>query len=444
MARNQGYLVSYIAKLSEYCDVLLLKGAYHIGIDEIVRNINDGKINYINLASPIVKSRIKDNPDAFVKHLDKRRINVLNNIQCLPEIIQYLQSLYSNLKSKGSTSELKTIIGTCAEIPELEDLNLLLAEKMFTSNLYPSSVAEATGYSANILDKLYAKTLHRDVYARTRLHEMVKSATFVKFSPDNPDYFDELLNLILNQNIGALYHLNSPSKAVKIMIGLANYIGRETLHERICMDTDLDDITYPSYYQSILDSFVGFELRPYSPPSENDSGDPPCDEDLEQEEYETRRFYFIDCNFLAYLKGKTINRRIFGDFILFYQILTNFVISELKKISSAQAGAELWYIHRPDCEIDVMLTREGNNAIGFRIRGNDQILEKDLKHFGVFRQIMGPRFKRGYVIYLGNEIRKLDEDVYALPISYLWSDYETRLGEFDDDQEASREDAQAV
>ena len=431
MARDQGYLVSYIAKLTEYCDVLLLKGAYHIGIDEIVRNINEGQINYINLSSPLIKAEIKDDPDGFISRLDRRRINVLNNIQCLPEITQNLISLYSHLKSRNELGGMKVIIGTCAEIRQLDDLNQILSEKMFVNNLYPTSAAEAAGYNANILDKLYAVRLHHDIYPRASLPKVMKSATFAKYSEDNPDYFDDLLNLILNQNVGSLYHLNSPSKAVKIMMGLGNYIGRVAEHERICVDTDLDDITYPSYYQSLLDSFLGFEVRPYT--GDRSLLDDSEDEEGGGEDYEERKFYFIDCNFLAYIKGKIISRRTEGDFVLFCQLLNNFVVSELKKISSAQAGAELWYIDQPDCKIDVMLTREGTNAIGFRIRGNDQILPKDIEHFRAFRELLGSKFTRGYVLYLGKDIRKLDDDVYALPLNYLWSDYEQRLGDLEDD-----------
>jgi hypothetical protein len=80
-----------------------------------------------------------------------------------------------------------------------------------------------------------------------------------------------------------------------------------------------------------------------------------------------------------------------------------------------------------------MLTREGTNAIGFRIRGNDQILPKDIEHFRAFRELLGSKFTRGYVLYLGKDIRKLDDDVYALPLNYLWSDYEQRLGDLEDD-----------
>ncbi len=433
MARDHGYLVSYIAKLSEYCDVLLLKGAYHIGIDEIVRNINDGKINYINLASPIVKSLIKDSTNNFMQQLDKRKINVLNNIQCLPEIVPYLQGLYSTLLAKDQSSKLKVIIGTCAEIPQLDDLKQILAEKMFTNNLFPSSVAEALNYNANILDKLYVKHLSHDSYSKVKLYEMMKKATFVKFRENDPDYFDELLNLILNQNVGALYHLNSPSKAVKIMLGLSEYVGRITPHDRVCINTDLDDITYPSYYQSILDSFVGFELRPYTDNESLDSDDESMDPD-EYEDAEERKFYFIDCNFLAYLKGTKIDKHTAGDFMLYYQLLNNFVTSELKKVSSSQAGVELWYIEQEDCKMDIVMTREGSNAIGIRIRANDQILDKDIEHFRVFKQIMGDKFTRGYVIYLGREIQKLDEDVYALPINYLWSDCEVHGEPFEQER----------
>ena len=47
------------------------------------------------------------------------------------EITQNLISLYSHLKSRNELGGMKVIIGTCAEIRQLDDLNQILSEKMF-------------------------------------------------------------------------------------------------------------------------------------------------------------------------------------------------------------------------------------------------------------------------------------------------------------------------
>ncbi len=422
MARDQSYLVSYISKLTQYCDVLLLKGAYRIGMDEIVRNVNNGNINYVNLASPLIKAEIKEDPDKFISKLEHQKINVLNNIQYLPEIIPYLQSLYSTYKREGKLGLMKIIISTCADIHTFEGLQQILAEKMFIANLYPASTAEALGYNANILDKLYSKNLSPCHFAGLTVAQAMTKATFVNF-PDEyqDDYFDEFLNSILNQNISSLYNLNSPSKTVKIMTELTNFIGRITPHGRICRTIALDDITYPHYYQGIIDSFIGFELSsiPHQWLTETEQSSEP---DSCSHHKNNTKFYFIDSNLLAYLKGTVINRKIQGDFITFNQLYQNFVVSELRKITSANAGISLWFMQEPQCRMDVVITREDQSAIGFKIRGNDQITDKDLQEFANFRQLLGDRFFRGYVIYLGSELKEVQENIYALPINFLWSD----------------------
>ncbi len=418
MARDQSYLVSYISKLTQYCDVLLLKGAYRIGIDEIVRNINNSNVNYINFASPLIKAAIKENPESLIANLDRNRINVINNIQYLPEIIPYLQSLYSSYKKEGRSGVMKIVIGTCADIKTFEDLHQLLAEKMFINNLYPASAAESYGYTSNILDKIYTQNLQHHFYGKNNITEAMSKATFVNFPNKYQDeYFDDFLNNVLNQNISSLYNLNSPSKTIKIMQELANQIGRVTPHNRICHSIALDDITYPHYYQSILNSFIGFELE-HIPSSWL------SDQELQNCSYENigSKFYFIDSNLLAYLKDTTISHHTLGDFITFNHIYQNFVVSELRKITSSNAGIKLRYLQHNECKMDVIITREDQSAIGVKIRGNDQITDRDIQEFDKLKELLGNKFFRGYIIYLGSELKEIQENVYALPINYLWSD----------------------
>lgn len=440
MARDQGYLVSYIAKLTEYCDVLLLQGCYFIGIDKLIKSINKGKVRYINLSSPLVNAIVKDDPEKFVNELSCEEINVISDIQYTPEIIPYIRSRYEkNLKSRYP-EKLSLIISTSARIDGLSSLTEIIAEKMFKTTLYTNSVAEVMNYPCNILDKLYQQNIQNAVYGTYKIHEIMGKASFTPLQTnaiEKKAFFDLLMNTILTQNFSFLYQLNSPSKATKIMVNLANKIGQEIDHRVICQEIRLDDITYPAYYHAILDSFLGFEI---SPLPENLYKKTSLEENeelennlIETEQYISKsselfekksKFFFMDANILAYLQGIVIDKTTYGDFIKFNQIFSNFIIAELAKITSSNAGVKLYYLNDGEFNFDIILTREGSKAIVFKIRSTDTCYESDIEKFDKLIERMGENFYRGYIIYLGRELHRLTDNIYALPVNYLWSDFE--------------------
>ena len=436
MARDQGYLVSYISKLTEYCDVLLLKSCYMIGIDEIVKNIINSDVNYINLASPVINSNIKDNPESFVASLSTDKVNVLNNIQYAPEIISFIRARYAHTQKIGSRERLKIIFATCAEIPYLKVLHEILQEKMFETKLYTSSVAEVKNYNTNILDNLYTPKIREGLYDDFDLYQIIKESSFpdLLHYKEPADFFDLLMNMIISENFSFLYKLNSPSKSIRLMESLAKYVGREISHRRICDEIRLDDITYPTYYQAILNSFLGFELfaLPKKLYVESEKNKDIWDEETKAEvakvsDYPEHcsKFYFIDANLLAYLLKVEINPKLYGNFVQFNQMFQNFVVAELIKNTSANIGSKLYYLHDEGVNFDVILTRENSNCIAFKIRSTDHYTQNDIDEFEKLREMLGEHFHRGYVIYLGKEVKQIAPDIYTIPLNYLWSSIKT-------------------
>lgn len=436
MARDRSYLVSYISKLTEYCDVLVLKGCYLIGKDEIVKNVNNSNIRYFNLASPVTNADIKDDPEGFVESLNDVKINVINNVQYAPEIIEFIRSRYIRIRKSGNFEHLKIIFATCAEMPQLDDLHEYLQEKMFETKLFTSSMAELVNYNNNVLDKLYSTKIKEGLYEPFNLYDVIKESSFPNLDHyDNPvDFFDLLLNIVISENFSFLYKLNSPSKSVRLMESLSKYIGRELSHRRICDEIRLDDTTYPHYYRAILNSYLGYELTPLPENLYKHSH-----KDLEAWEINLdyninnitdfkehkSKFYFIDATFLAYVQKTTIEPKLYGDFIQFNQIFQNFIVSELVKNTSANIGSRLHYLHDEGVNFDVILTRENSNCIAFKIRSTDTYTEKDLNEFSKLKELLGEHFYRGYIIYLGNEVRQIALDVYIIPVNYLWTSVST-------------------
>ena len=452
MARDQGYLVSYISKLTEYCDVLVLKGCYLIGIDEITRNVNNANVNYVNLASPVINADIKDDPEGFVNSLTVDKINVLNNIQYAPEIIRFIRARYAHIKQIHSVERLKIIFSTCAEIHYLDVLQEILQENMFETKLYPGSAAEAKNYNSNILDKLYSPKIREGLYESFDLYQIIKESSFpdLMHYANHTDFFDMLMNIIISENFSFLYKLNSPSKSVRLMQSLAKYVGRTVNHRRICQEIRLDDVTYPAYYHAIVNSFIGFEMsslpeRLYKADKKNIEIweiDNTEENKIINFQVHDKKFYFIDSNLLAYLLKTDINPKLYGNFVQFNQIFQNFVIAELVKNTSSYVGSHLYYLQDNNLNFDVIMTREDSNCLAFKIRSTDSYTQKDIDDFAKLKEMLDEHYYRGYLIYLGTEVKKLSDDVYAIPLNYLWSSIKTVYETSPENTDNTDEDAE--
>jgi len=104
----------------------------------------------------------------------------------------------------------------------------------------------------------------------------------------------------------------------------------------------------------------------------------------------------------------------------FCQILESFVVGELTAQSSwidDPPGLFHWRNASRD-EIDLLLVRK-TGIVGIEIKSSSQVDVKAFKHLQTFQRRYPNKFECGYVFYLGDEIVKFGESLWAVPIGLL-------------------------
>ncbi len=104
------------------------------------------------------------------------------------------------------------------------------------------------------------------------------------------------------------------------------------------------------------------------------------------------------------------------------RVLETFALLELTKQASWSEPAPRLYHYRTasGSEVDVVLEDEKGRVVGVEVKRAKTLGKRDLKGLWSLKEAAGERFLRGVVLYLGESILPLGENLYALPFSALW------------------------
>lgn len=104
------------------------------------------------------------------------------------------------------------------------------------------------------------------------------------------------------------------------------------------------------------------------------------------------------------------------------QYFETFVVTELlPHLEAASAPTGLFHARSNDGqEVDVVLER-GGMVVGIEVKSSQAVSRSDARGLRWLAQSLGDAFKLGAVLYAGAWPYKLDDKIWALPISTLWN-----------------------
>ena len=108
----------------------------------------------------------------------------------------------------------------------------------------------------------------------------------------------------------------------------------------------------------------------------------------------------------------------------FGSVLDSFVYGELlKHASSAEGDYELfYYCHHDKMEVDFVIGNAAGDVMGVEVKSTATVNAEDLRGVHRLSEAVGPRFRKGIVLYDGTETLPLSEHICAVPLSTLWGD----------------------
>jgi predicted AAA+ superfamily ATPase len=72
-------------------------------------------------------------------------------------------------------------------------------------------------------------------------------------------------------------------------------------------------------------------------------------------------------------------------------------------------------------EVDLVLQGAEGGIVGVDVRSALSVGAAELRGLSALRDLTGRRFRRGLLLYLGREAVRLDDRLWAVPLSGLWS-----------------------
>ena len=134
------------------------------------------------------------------------------------------------------------------------------------------------------------------------------------------------------------------------------------------------------------------------------------------------KMYFLDTPLMCHILGIEISTAAKENPSLFGKVCENFIASELLKQLTLFDDISLYHFRtQSQEEVDFVLERRDGAMIGIEVKCGESVNNDHFKGLKVLQASAGDQFRGGFVFYGGDHVLPFGKDLWAVPISILWS-----------------------
>lgn len=393
--------------------VVYLKGPRQVGKSTLVQNLKLENTQYISFDSPITLESAKSDPAAFVRALNKNSLIILDEIQMVPEIFRYLKIEVDEARQKGKNESLYLLTGS-ANLLALPALSDALVGRMSVLALYPFSASEYFSSNKNFIKDFYEEDFSISKVKKDALLDVIKNSTFPEIAVNKNinriKWFDDYLTTIIQRDVKTLSEIRNPEKIITLMSVLSQRPGGIINDSAVSSDVGLDRKTYEKYKASMLNTFMAFEVKPWSTANS-----------FKKRFIKSPKIYFTDTNMLTYIMRRDLDEIAKNDHRVFGHIFENFVATEILKQSSVMPEINFYHFRTTQGkEVDFVIEKNNGDIIGIETKIASSVRSGDIKGLLELKSLTGEKFRKGILLYTGDEIMPLAENIWAVPVDKLW------------------------
>ncbi len=390
--------------------IVFIQGPLQVGKTSFVRNITQTYPQYDYCSLDIVSEfeLAKSNPGNFLRR--KNRL-IIDEVLKVPELIseikncvnedplpgKFLLTSSTNIITIPKLREKLTSIAKFITLPPLAQCEIRNTEPSFLNILFSGSITEFSSKTGH-RELIHAMLAGGFPLAITRTDENRRQSWF-------HSYLESICYQFDNQDSGAKSNIHL-SQFVK---SLSNYSGQLVdpfyHHKRF----NLNFTMFERYLIFLERTHLILRIKPWPPYSVNQNREP-------------TRIQFIDSGLLASLiyPDTSVLEQNKSDFS---RLLNCFVGTEILKLTNqSNYSFKMFYFRSSDDEIvDIVLVRNDGLIAGIVIQPNDSIDSVNMNSLTALMSKSGQKFTYGTILYSGKSVLKLTENIFALPISSLWS-----------------------
>jgi predicted AAA+ superfamily ATPase len=387
--------------------VVLINGARQTGKSTLAQKIQPG-CRYLTLDDSAVLTAAQADPFGFINAMDDPVC--LDEVQRAPEIFLAIKAAVDKHRTPGRF--LLTGSANALLLPQLADS---LAGRMEVLELWPLAQTEIERNSHSLVDDLFSGNF-ADSYPFSRndfIIRLIRGGYPVALQRNNDKrraaWFDNYLTTILQRDVQDLARIEGLSELPNLLRLLATRSGSLLNIAELSRTTRIAQTTLQRYL-TLLQTLFLVRLVPawFS--------------NLGKRIQKTPKVFISDYGLIAHLQGYD-TAYLQAELGLPGDLVESFVFAELCKHQSwaEQSTLLMHYRTSTGVEVDFILENKRKELVGIEVKAATTVVNKDLNGLRHLRETVPQQFKRGILLYTGEQVIHFDESLVAVPISLFWS-----------------------
>lgn len=388
--------------------VVLIAGPRQSGKTTLAEDIATADTPFLTLDDATVLQSALDDPVGFIRGLDRA---VVDEIQRAPDLLLSIKKSVDDHTTPGSF--LLTGSANLMTIPTVADS---LAGRMEVVRLLPLSQAELIGNRSDFIDRAFSakKPFADHIIVGDRLIDIVLSGGYPqalerKKWARKQDWYHSYVDAIVQRDVRDVAQLEQLTLMPKLLSALAEHSGKLVNYAGIGSAIGLNHVTTRKYANVFENIYLVQTLQPWFSNRLNRLVKSP-------------KLHFLDSGLLAAMLDVS-PEVIAKEKTPFGPILETFVLGELQKIAtwSDQRCMFSHYRDKDKNEVDIVLENRRGEIIGIDVKSSATVSPSDFAGMRKLAKACGNQFVQGIVLYDHDQVVPFADDMFAAPLSCLWS-----------------------
>lgn len=348
-----------------------------------------------------------------INYLDNlKKPTILDEVQRAPEIFLPIKADVDNHRTAGRY--MLTGSANPLMVPRVGDA---LTGRMAVCHLWPLSQGELLGKKERFLDLLFSMEPLTGIFLPLSLEELVRRITLggypaLHLTADatyRRAWCNDYLLLSLQKDINDLAKIEGFAHLPALLHGLASRVGSTLNIEELARLAKTASTTVRRYLQLLESLFLIYRLPAWSPNRDKRLAKSP-------------KVHFTDTALLLHVLDLDEEQLLANPHILGH-LLEDFVVMECVKQATWSTTTPKMFHYRQEkekgTEVDLVMLAKGK-VVGIEIKLSATIRPEDVRGLLSLKETAGENFHRGIILYMGDKVIAMGQDITALPITALW------------------------
>jgi uncharacterized protein len=358
--------------------------------------------------------RAEADPTAFVRH---NGLLVIDEIQRAPDLLLAIKQEVDLNQAPG-----RFLLTGSANVFAMANTRESLAGRVEVVELHPFSQGEIESAPEGLISRLLAPAFSPDGIEATEnlagyLHRAFRGGFPEARALSNRGrarFFASYLQTLLQRDARDISRIRDPMQLDTMLRVLVDRHSMPFAVESAARDAALPRSTFEDHLALLQRLFLVRFLPAFATSATKRA--------LKQ-----RKLLIVDSGLAAWLAGWSEDSAAPST----GQAIEGFALQELvRQASWLDPRIRLSHYRSKDgAEVDLVIEAPDRSVVGVEVKSSETPRARDFRHLQHLRATLGPRFRCGVLLHVGDTVASYGDDMWAIPLSAVWTAHPKPMGE---------------